>query len=56
MAVALSPEVQELFSPTTTGFDHFLFTGSVRGDDTVAFHLALVSHYFLIKPDKCFFT
>ena len=44
MAVALSPEVQELFSPTTAGFDHLLFTGSVRGDDTVAFHLALSSH------------
>ena len=50
MAVALSPEVQELFSPTTTGFDHFLFTGSVRGDDTVAFHLAFVRHYFLLHP------
>lgn len=50
MAVALSPEVQEFFSPTTAGFDHFFLAGPVRGDDTVAFHLALVRHYFLLQP------
>lgn len=45
MSIAFSPEVKELFFPSTTGFDHFLFTGPVRGDDTVAFHLAFISHY-----------
>ena len=50
MTIALSTKMNELLLAAFTAFDHLLLSRPVRRDNAVAFHRALISHYFVLHP------